>query len=171
MLSALGIKLDDAKTKLESMSNKFSNEYKELEKIIKSVDKFLNKTGKTEKDWIDIIRLLIDYSDDEFSYDFYKIDKEKIYLTNVPRTLEQRYGESTRKTISLLKFEESYKGFNIYSDKSGNYYFDRHILTTKSYGRKYPNRDACKEVIDNHIKYSPIYKDSLIEFKFLHNRE
>lgn len=57
-----------------------------------------------------------------------------------------------------MKLEEPYRGYNIYSDKDGNYYYDRHILTTKSYGKRYASLEGAKKAIDYKVRNEPIRK-------------
>ena len=161
----LNIKLADLNEKIKLTSSNAIK--KELTDIKNSIEKFLNKKIKSGKDWQDIIQVLIDQTDDEFSYHLQETDNTYIYLKNVPMLLEDRYEDFNYKSIEVMKPVEIYRGFTIYVDPTGkNYYFTRHVLTTKSYGRKYNTIEECKNKIDSSIFNNPINQQSLIEFKY-----
>ena len=85
------------------------------------------------------------------------MDDTYIYLKNVPMLLEDRYDDFTYKSIEVMKPVETYKDHTIYVDPTGEkYYFSRHILTTKSYGKAYKTVDECKNRIDLSIFNNPI---------------
>jgi hypothetical protein len=85
------------------------------------------------------------------------MDDTYIYLKNVPMLLEDRYDDFTYKSIEVMKPVETYKGHTIYIDPTGEkYYFSRHILTTRSYGRAYKTIDECKNRIDFSVFNNPI---------------
>lgn len=165
-IQALRVKLQDLQIKRDSL-DKNSDAYKANTALSQSIERFLKLENKTPKHWNEIITMLIDQTDDEFSYSFNSMEKAVIYLNNVPRTLEQRYTDFTYKTISVLKpAGQSYKGFNIYVSANGDdYYYSRHILTTKSYGKKYKSREDCIKAIEQSIQSNSISQQSLIEFK------
>lgn len=164
-IKALQIKISDLRVKRESLKEG-SKEYDENIAIVNKISKFIELLNKTPKHWADIINFMIDQTDDEFSYSFDSIEKGVIYLKNVPKTLEERYQDFNRKTIELLNpVESDYKGYTMYIDTKGHYYLSRHILTTKSYGKKYKSLEECKKKIDEDIKYQSIGTQSLIEFK------
>lgn len=165
-IQALRVKLQDLQIKRDSL-DKNSDAYKANTALSQSIERFLKLENKTPKHWNEIITMLIDQTDDEFSYSFNSMEKAVIYLNNVPRTLEQRYTDFTYKTISVLKpAGQPYKGFNIYVSANGDdYYYSRHILTTKSYGKKYKSREDCIKAIEQSIQSNPISQQSLIEFK------
>ena len=48
---------------------------------------------------------------------------------------------------------------------TGDYYYSRHVLTTKSYGKKYKSKEDCIKAIEQSIQNNPISQQSLIEFK------
>lgn len=165
---ALMVKSSDLDNKIKDL-NSFGDqgEYKkQLTNTKNKIDRFLKKNSKSNKDWFDIINFLIDQTDDEFSYHYQEMDNTYIYLKNVPMTLESKYQDFNYKSIELMKPVEDYKGYNIYIDPSGKYYFSRHILTTKSYGRQYNTLDECKNSIDKKIFDDPISQQNLIEFKY-----
>lgn len=164
-IQALRVKLSDLQAKKDSLEPN-SDIYKANVALSQAIDRFLKLENKTPKHWNEIINLLIDSTDDEFSYSLDSMEKDVIYLNNVPRTLEQRYVDFTYKSLSILKpAGQSYKGFNIYVSPSGDYYYSRHILTTKSYGKKYKSREDCIKAIEQSIQNNPISQQSLIEFK------
>lgn len=166
-LSDLNVKLSDLKENKDNLelSNK-QNIKKSLETTIDAINKFLNKQSKSSKDWNNIINILIDQTDDEFSYSLKEMDNTYIYLKNVPMILEDRYDDFTYKSIEIMKPVEEYKGYTIYKDPKGKYYLSRHILTTKSYGKAYKTIDECKNIVDQNIFNNPINQQSLIEFKY-----
>lgn len=171
--SALRVKLADLQTKRNAMEDKNSEAYKSNQELAKAIEHFLKLENKTPQRWNEIINILIDQTDDEFSYSFHSMDKGVIYLRNVPRTLEERYEGFTYKTVNMLKPDAlgSYMGFNIYVAPDGTYYYSRHILTTKSYGRKYKSRDECIQAINQSIQNNPISQQNLIEFKTRGDRD
>lgn len=155
---ALQIKLQDLKSKEKPSENETI--------LIEEIQKFLSLQNKEFQDYKNIVDLLIKSSDDEFSYALDSYNKGILYFKNVPRVLEQTYKDFTYKSIEVLKPSgEPYKGYTIYISPNGEYYYSRHILTTKSYGRKYKSRQECIDKIDNIIKLSPINQQSLIELK------
>lgn len=169
-IQALRIKLADMRMKRESMDSK-GEAYTRSIKLSSEIDKFLGLENKTPKHWNQIINLLIDQTDDEFSYSLNSIGKGVIYLNNIPRTLEQRYSDFTNKSVSVMKPQGTYKGFTIYLSPNGGYYFDRHVLTTKSYGKKYKSKEECMSIIDSREQNNPISQHSLIEFKTRGDRD
>lgn len=167
-IEALNVKLLDLDSKIKSYE--FFDVKKQLNQLKSTINNFLKKTSKSSKDWNNIINILIDSTDDEFSYSFQSMDDTFIYLKNVPMLLENRYENFTYKSIEVMKPVEGYKGYNIYVDPTGKkYYFSRHILTTKSYGKAYNSVDECKNRIDLAIRNNPINQQSLIEFKYKKN--
>lgn len=165
-MQALRVKLADLQTKRDSIQDKNSDTYKENVALSKAIERFLGLENRTPKHWNEIINLLIDSTDDEFSYSLNSMEKGVIYLNNVPRTLEQRYVDFTYKSLDVLKPAGlPYKGFNIYVSPAGDYYYSRHILTLKSYGKKYKSREECIKAIEQGIQSNPISQQSLIEFK------
>ena len=171
-IEALNIKLADLNEKINSMPS-YGEEgemKKQLTALRNIISGFLKKQSKSGKDWNNIINMLIDQTDDEFSYSLQEMDDTYIYLRNVPMLLEDRYDDFTYKSIEVMKPVETYKGHTIYIDPTGEkYYFSRHILTTKSYGRAYKTVDECKSRIDSSIFNNPINQQSLIEFKYKTN--
>lgn len=164
-IQALRVKLADLQSKKDGLDQN-SDMYKANTALSQAVDRFLKLENKTPKHWNEIINLLIDSTDDEFSYSLDSMERDVIYLNNVPRTLEQRYADFTYKSLSVLKPAGlPYKGFNIYVSPNGNYYYSRHILTTRSYGKKYKSREDCIKAIEQGIQNNPINQQSLIEFK------
>lgn len=140
------------------------NKTPENEQLRKKIQDYID--GKRSNKNIEtIINLLIDQTDDEFSYSLNFIDDKYIYLNNVPRTLGNRFKDFTYKTIDLLKPVEFYKGYTIYQDSNGKYYYSRHPITTSTYGTRYNTSIECKKKIDNRVKYNSISKESFIEFK------
>ena len=165
-MQALRVKLSDLQIKRDSIADKNSESYKANMTLSQAIDRFLKLENRTPKHWNEIINLLIDSTDDEFSYSFDSMEKGVIYLNNIPRTLEQRYVDFTYKSLSVLKpAGQPYRGFNIYVSPTGDYYYSRHILTTKSYGKKYKSREDCIKAIEQGIQSNPISQQSLIEFK------
>lgn len=165
-IQALRVKQADLRFKREKISDTNSEAYKANMILTKAIDRFLELENRSPKHWNEIINLLIDSTDDEFSYSFDSMEKGVIYLNNIPRTLEQRYEDFTFNTINVLKPSGlPYKGFNIYVSPNGDYYYSRHILTTKSYGKKYKSREDCIKAIEQGIQNNPINQQSLIEFK------
>lgn len=171
-IEALNVKLADLNEKINSMPSygKEGEIKKQLITLKNSIDKFLNQSYKSGKDWNNIINTLINQTDDEFSYSLQEMNDTYIYLKNVPMLLEDRYDDFTYKSIEVMKPVETYKGHTIYVDPTGKkYYFSRHILTTKSYGKAYKTVDECKNRIDSSIFNNPINQQSLIEFKYKTN--
>lgn len=171
-IEALNVKLADLDQKINSMSSygEEGQTKKELTTLRNNINNFLKKQSKSGKDWNNIINTLIDQTDDEFSYSLQEMNDTYIYLKNVPMLLEDRYGDFTYKSIEMMKPVETYKGHTIYVDPTGKkYYFSRHILTTKSYGKAYKTIDECKNRIDSSILNNPINQQSLIEFKYKTN--
>lgn len=165
-VQALRVKLSDLQSKRDSIQDKSSPAYQTNIALSQAIDRFLKLENKTPKHWNEIINLLIDQTDDEFSYSFNSIERNSIYLNNVPRTLEDRYVDFTYKTINVLKpVGPVYKGFTIYMSPTGDYYYSRHVLTTKSYGKKYKSKEDCIKAIEQSIQNNPISQQSLIEFK------
>ena len=163
-IEALQVKVQDLRIKRENL-NSGSSEYDANVALTNRINKFIELGNKTPKHWAGIIQTLIEQTDDEFSYSFQGIEKGVIYLKNVPQTLEESYPDFTRKTVEMLKPVETHRGFTIYVDPSGKYYYSRHVLTTKSYGKKYKSAEECKKKIDNIAQYESIGTQSLIEFK------
>lgn len=171
-IEALNVKLSDLNEKINSMSSygEEGETKKQLTVLRNTINSFLKKQSKSGKDWNNIINILIDQTDDEFSYSLQEMDDTYIYLKNVPMFLEDRYDDFTYKSIEVMKPVETYKGHTIYVDPTGKkYYFSRHILTTKSYGKAYKTVDECKNRIDFSIFNNPINQQSLIEFKYKTN--
>lgn len=171
-IEALNVKLADLDQKINSMSSygEEGQTKKELTTLRNNINNFLKKQSKSGKDWNNIINTLIDQTDDEFSYSLQEMNDTYIYLKNVPMLLEDRYDDFTYKSIEMMKPVETYKGHTIYVDPTGKkYYFSRHILTTKSYGKAYKTIDECKNRIDSSILNNPINQQSLIEFKYKTN--
>lgn len=171
-IEALNIKLADLNEKINFMPS-YGEEgkvKKQLTALRNTINSFLKKQSKSGKDWNNVINTLIDQTDDEFSYSLQEMDDTYIYLKNVPMLLEDRYDDFTYKSIEVMKPVETYKGHTIYVDPTGEkYYFSRHILTTKSYGKAYKTVDECKNRIDSSIFNNPINQQSLIEFKYKTN--
>ena len=168
-MSALRIKLADLKSKAQELTAG-SEEYKENIELQKYIEYFQELQNKDAEKWNKIVTKLIELSDDEFSYKFDSVQGNTLYLQNVPRTLEERYTDFSYQTINMMKPVQSYRGYTIYIDKDGNYYYDRHILTTKSYGKKYTSLDRVKKAIDYKLRNDPVRKQSLIEFKTMGDR-
>lgn len=171
-IEALNVKLSDLNEKINSMSSygEEGETKKQLTVLRNTINSFLKKQSKSGKDWNNIINILIDQTDDEFSYSLQEMDDTYIYLKNVPMLLEDRYDDFTYKSIEVMKPVETYKDYTIYVDSTGEkYYFSRHILTTKSYGKAYKTVDECKNRIDSSIFNNPINQQSLIEFKYKTN--
>lgn len=171
-IEALNVKLSDLNEKINSMSSygEEGETKKQLTVLRNTINSFLKKQSKSGKDWNNIINILIDQTDDEFSYSLQEMDDTYIYLKNVPMLLEDRYDDFTYKSIEVMKPVETYKDHTIYVDPTGEkYYFSRHILTTKSYGKAYKTVDECKNRIDLSIFNNPINQQSLIEFKYKTN--
>lgn len=171
-IEALNIKLAYLNEKINSMSSygEEGETKKQLTALRNSINSFLKKQSKSGKDWNNIINMLIDQTDDEFSYSLQEMDDTYIYLKNVPMLLEDRYDDFTYKSIEVMRPVETYKDHTIYVDPTGKkYYFSRHILTTKSYGKAYKTVDECKNRIDSSIFNNPINQQSLIEFKYKTN--
>ena len=168
-MSALRIKLADLKSKAQELTAG-SEEYKENIELQKYIEYFQELQNKDAEKWNKIVTKLIELSDDDFSYKFDSVQGNILYLQNVPRTLEERYTDFSYQTINMMKPVQSYKGYTIYIDKDGNYYYDRHILTTKSYGKKYTSLDRVKKAIDYKLRNDPVRKQSLIEFKTMGDR-
>lgn len=171
-IEALNVKLSDLNEKINSMSSygEEGETKKQLTVLRNTINNFLKKQSKSGKDWNNIINILIDQTDDEFSYSLQEMDDTYIYLKNVPMLLEDRYDDFTYKSIEVMKPVETYKDYTIYVDSTGEkYYFSRHILTTKSYGKAYKTVDECKNRIDSSIFNNPINQQSLIEFKYKTN--
>lgn len=171
-IEALSAKLDDLNERINSIPSygEQSQVKKQLITLRNSIDKFLDQSYKSGKDWKNIVNILIDQTDDEFSYSLQEMDDTYIYLKNVPMLLEDRYDDFTYKSIEVMKPVETYKDHTIYVDPTGEkYYFSRHILTTKSYGKAYKTVDECKNRIDSSIFNNPINQQSLIEFKYKTN--
>lgn len=168
-VEALNVKLADLNEKINSMPS-YGEEgevKKQLTALRNTINSFLKKQSKSGKDWNNVINTLIDQTDDEFSYSLQEMDDTYIYLKNVPMLLEDRYDDFTYKSVEVMKPVEAYKGYTIYVDPTGEkYYFSRHVLTTKSYGRAYKTIDECKNRIDSGIFNNPISQQSLIEFKY-----
>lgn len=167
-IEALSVKLSDLDTKISSL-NSYGDEgeqKKYMTTLRNAINSFLNKPTKSGRDWNNIINILIDQTDDEFSYKLQEMDDTYIYLKNVPMLLEDRYDNFTYKTIEAMKPVETYKGHTIYIDPEGKYYFSRHILTTKSYGKAYKSIDECRNKIDSSIFNQPLNYQNLIEFKY-----
>lgn len=170
-IQALRVKLSDLQAKRDSLDNN-SDVYRANMSLSQSIERFLNLENRTPKHWNEIITMLIDQTDDEFSYSLNSMEKNVIYLNNIPRTLEERYPDFTYKTVSVLKpAGQPYKGFNIYISPTGDYYYSRHILTTKSYGKKYKSREDCIKAIEQAVQLNPISQQSLIEFKTRGDRD
>ncbi len=167
-IEALSVKMSDLESKINALKSygEEGKQRKQMTAVKNIISSFLNKPTKSGKDWNNIINTLIDQTDDEYSYRLQEMDDTYIYLKNVPMTLENRYDNFTYKTIEAMKPVETYKGYTIYIDPDGKYYFSRHILTTKSYGRSYKSIDECKNKIDSSIYNNPINQQSLIEFKY-----
>lgn len=93
-----------------------------------------------------------------------KAGKTNYYITfeNQYQTIGERFEYLDWKQISLLQKESNYNGYNIYTDKDGNFYIDRHILTTKSYGKRYSSIEEAKAAIDQKNKYNQLYRDESI---------
>lgn len=168
-MGALRIKLADLKSKAQELTAG-SEEYKENIELQKYIEYFQELQNKDAEKWNKIVTKLIELSDDEFSYKFDSVQGNTLYLQNVPRTLEERYTDFSYQTINMMKPVQSYRGYTIYIDKDGNYYYDRHILTTKSYGKKYTSLDRVKKAIDYKLRNDPVRKKSLIEFKTMGDR-
>lgn len=168
-MSALRVKLEDLKRKASELTAG-SDEYKQNIELQKYIEYFQELQNKDAEKWKQIVTKLIDLSDDEFSYKFDSVQGNILYLQNVPRTLEERYTDFSYQTINMMKPEKPYRGYNIYVDKDGNYYYDRHILTTKSYGKRYTSLDSVKKAIDYKLRNDPVRKQSLIEFKTMGDR-
>lgn len=168
-MGALRIKLADLKSKAQELTAG-SEEYKENIELQKYIEYFQELQNKDAEKWNKIVTKLIELSDDEFSYKFDSVQGNTLYLQNVPRTLEERYTDFSYQTINMMKPVQSYRGYTIYIDKDGNYYYDRHILTTKSYGKKYTSLDRVKKAIDYKLRNDPVRKQSLIEFKTMGDR-
>lgn len=168
-MSALRIKLEDLKRKASELTAG-SEEYKQNIELQKYIEHFQELQNKDAEKWKQIVTKLIELSDDEFSYKFDSVQGNILYLQNVPRTLEERYTDFSYQTINMMRPEQSYRGYNIYVDKDGNYYYDRHVLTTKSYGKKYTSLDGVKKAIDYRLRNDPVRKQSLIEFKTMGDR-
>ena len=171
-IEALNIKLADLNEKINSMPSygEEGETKKQLTALRNTINSFLKKQSKSGKDWNNIVNTLIDQTDDEFSYSLQEMDDTYIYLKNVPMLLEDRYDDFTYKSIEVMKPVETYKGHTIYVDPTGEkYYFSRHILTTKSYGKAYKTVDECKNRIDSGAFNNPINQQSLIEFKYKTN--
>lgn len=168
-MSALRVKLEDLKRKASELTAG-SDEYKQNVELQKYIEYFQELQNKDAGKWKQIVTKLIDLSDDEFSYKFDSVQGNILYLQNVPRTLEERYTDFSYQTINMMKPEKPYRGYNIYVDKDGNYYYDRHILTTKSYGKRYTSLDSVKKAIDYKLRNDPVRKQSLIEFKTMGDR-
>lgn len=170
-IQALRVKLADLQSKKDGLEPN-SDMYKANTALSQAIDRFLKLENKTPKHWNEIINLLIDSTDDEFSYSLDSMERDVIYLNNVPRTLEQRYADFTYKSLSVLKPAGlPYKGFNIYVSPNGDYYYSRHILTTRSYGKKYKSREDCIKAIEQSIQNNSISQQSLIEFKTRGDRD
>lgn len=168
-MEVLNVKLSDLDNKISLMSSygEEGETKKQLVTLRNTISNFLKKQPKSGKDWNSIINTLINQTDDEFSYSLQEMDDTYIYLKNVPMLLEDRYDDFTYKSIEMMKPVETYKGYTIYVNPTGeNYYFSRHILTTKSYGRAYKTIDECKNKIDSSVFNDPINQQSLIEFKY-----
>lgn len=168
-MGALRIKLADLKSKAQELTVG-SEEYKENIELQKYIEYFQELQNKDAEKWKQIVTTLIELSDDEFSYKFDSVQGNTLYLQNVPRTLEERYTDFSYQTINMMKPVQSYREYTIYIDKDGNYYYDRHILTTKSYGKKYTSLDRVKKAIDYRLRNDPVRKQNLIEFKTMGDR-
>lgn len=168
-MNALQIKLVDLKSKAQELTVG-SEEYKQNIELQKYIEYFQGLQNKDAEKWQQIVTKLVELSDDEFSYKFDSVQGNTLYLQNIPRTLEERYTNFSYQTINMMKPAQSYKGYTIYIDKDGNYYYDRHILTTKSYGKKYTSLDGVKKAIDYRLRNDPVRKQSLIEFKTMGDR-
>lgn len=164
-IKALRLKASDLSKKRQSLDDK-SEKYIESIELEKKINKFVELKEKKLKHWQDIIKLMLIQADDEYSYQLDSIGKGVLYLKNVPTTLEEKYQDFTRKSIELLNPDEKeYYGHTIYVSPKGEYYFSRHVLTTKSYGSRYKSPYECKKAIENKLKWDSIGKQSLIEFK------
>ncbi len=168
-INALRVKLDDLQLKEQSLV-KYSEEYEQNIELQKHIKYFLELKKRDADKWQKLINKLIELSDDEFSYKFNSITENTIYLQNVPMTLKERYPDIGYQSINLLKPEKPYRGYNIYVNKDGKYYYSKHILTTESYGKKYTLLDRVKKTIDFKISSEPIKQQSLIEFKTMKDR-
>ena len=146
-----------------------------IQKLLKQLEEFYKKAKHDNKDWEELINVLIASTDSEFSYKFYAQDKEKIFFTNVIRTVEEKYPDINWNTITLLEPMldknnniEEYKGYRIYKRKIDNgddYFFSLHPITTSSYaGKRYSSLEECKKAIDYTVRNSDIYKLSGIGF-------
>ena len=172
-ITALRVKQSDLMTKREAMQDKGSDAYKKSVELSKAINSFIERQNKEPKHWNEIVNLLIDQTDDEFSYSFDSMERGNIYLKNVPRTLEERYEDFTYKTLKVLKpTGQPHMGFTIYSAPDGSgFYYSRHVLTTKSYGKKYKTREECMQAINNSVQNNPLSQQSLIEFKTRGDRD
>ena len=162
---ALSVKLEDLEFKRQTLKDdRLIKQSKDLEKKISN---FISKENKTAKDWNLIINLLIEQTDDEFSYALASIEKNMLYLKSVPKTLEYKYPDLDLKYFeALTPVGEPYRGFTIYVSPDGkDYFYSRHALINKSYGTKYKSEEECKAAIDKNILYNPINQQTLIELK------
>ena len=164
LIQILNIKLEDINSKMKEL-NKGTDKYIELKNISKKISDFLNLKIKSNEKWKELFDFLVSVSDDEFSYRITKINNNNFYFKDIPMTISERYTDVSYPFIKLLKPEDSYKGFNIYSDPNGFYYYDRHILTTESYGKKYKSIYEIQQLIDRKIANNTISEQTLIEFK------
>lgn len=165
-IQALQVKLDDLRLKRKDLKEN-AQDFKENIKLSKTISTFLDLANKTSKHWSDIINILIENTDDEFSYSLDSIKDDMIYLKNVPRLLEAAHPEITNKSLNLFTSIEQYKGYTIYQSPDGqHYYYNQHIITTKTYNSKrYTNVEDCKNKIDLELRHSSLGSKPLIEFK------
>lgn len=100
-----------------------------------------------------------------------RIQDKYILVTHTGKTLADRYSDFDYNTVTLMSPNSEYRGYNIYQDPKGNYYVSRHILTTKSYGKRYTSIQSAKEYIDKQHKFNAIVSDSLEGFHKLNENE
>ena len=111
----------------------------------------------------DVLLRFVLSSEPDFTYSYKYQTKKGITLEQQYTPISNKYG-ITFDTISIMP-ESKYKGYNIYKDKDG-YFISRGTLTESSVSRKYNSEIEAKTNIDIIISKQPIYKNSLIEFKF-----
>lgn len=158
---ALKIKKEQEENVSESIDEiiKFGEKAK-IGKQLTSLKDFKNNIEK----WAQAI--LDEITDENFALSkpqFVKVDKNKFIITfeNQYKTMDERFQNMNWTEITLYEGEQSYNGYTIYTD--GDYYYiDKHILTTKSYGKRYSDIEEAKKAIDAKNQYTPLFKDESI---------
>lgn len=122
--------------------------YDKINKLYRiSIDKF-KALAQTYNVWNDDLSLednidtILNGNNEIFGFTLVDQNSQSLVFKSGYNTAKFTIGYDT---IKALKFEERYRGYNIYS-YGNNYYYDKNIISTTSFGKK---TSSLQEVYDN----------------------